>query len=161
MRKRSRPESVDRSSPEYAREVALRLLKRREHSRKELVWKLEGRGLPAGVVAAVSDRLEAEGLLSEARFAEVYIRSRADRGYGPQRLRAELRERGISDPLIEESLAGADIDWLAQADRYYQRRFGDVPPKDWKDEAKRRRAMEQHGYTVDQIRHVIRQQKKD
>jgi len=121
------------------------------------VWKLEGRGLPASVVASVSDRLEAEGLLSEARFTGVYIRSRAERGYGPQRLRAELRERGIEDSLIEASLAAAEIDWQMQAERYYRRRFGDDPPKDWKDEAKRCRSMEQHGYTPDQIRRVIKQ----
>lgn len=160
MRKKSKPEPVDRSTPEYVREVALRLLVRREHSLKELMWKLEGRELPLEVVADVVNRLAEEGLQSDVRFAEIYVRSRADRGYGPRRLRAELRERGVDDTLIEKSLAEAEIDWQEQAHQYYLRRFGDTAPADWPDEAKRCRSLEQHGYTVEQIRETLRRQKQ-
>ena len=157
MRKRSKPEPADRTSPDYVREVALRLLARREHSRKELQWKLVSRELPTEVIEAVLDALAKANLLSDIRFAEVYVRSRAERGYGPHRLRAELRQRGVADALIETSLATTEIDWQEQAAHYYQRRFGKTPPKDWKEAAKRRRSMEQHGYTADQIRSVVRE----
>ncbi|GAB4353967.1 MAG: regulatory protein RecX [Gammaproteobacteria bacterium] len=160
MRKRSKPDAVDRTSPEYVRDIALRLLTRREHSLKELVWKLEGRDLPSDVVADVTRRLADEGLQSDERFAEVYVRSRAERGYGPRRLKAELRQRGVGDELIERSLMEAGIDWREQAVRYYRRRFGDTAPRDWQEEARRCRALEQHGYTAEQIREAMRRQKE-
>jgi len=53
---------------------ALGLLVRREHSRKELVRKLRGRGVePEAAVAAVG-RLAEEGWQDDARFAASLVR---------------------------------------------------------------------------------------
>ncbi len=51
------------------RRAAMNLLARREYARAELIRRLEGRGMPAALVAAVADDLVAENLLSDARFA--------------------------------------------------------------------------------------------
>ena len=53
---------------------------------------------------ATVNALVAEGLLSNARYAESFIHSRFQRGQGPQKIRAELRERGVDDALIEAGL---------------------------------------------------------
>jgi len=55
-------------------------------------------------VQATVNALVAEGLLSNARYAESFIHSRFQRGQGPQKIRAELRERGVDDALIEAGL---------------------------------------------------------
>jgi len=55
------------------RSRAISLLGRREHSRAELLRKLTQRGGQKGVLEAVLDELEAEGLLSEARFVEAFV----------------------------------------------------------------------------------------
>ncbi|RMG31544.1 MAG: regulatory protein RecX [Gammaproteobacteria bacterium] len=132
--------------------AALRLLARREHARAELARKLLARGHAAEAVAAVLDRLEAEGSLSEARFAETYARSRAERGYGPLRIRQELRRHGIDEARIEAALAALEIDWAARARELCRKRFGPEPPRDWKARARRLRYLQNRGFDPDFLR---------
>ena len=73
---------------------ALRCLAQREHSRAELARKLGSLG-EADEVKAELDRLTELGLLSDARFADAYVRAKAAR-FGASRLRLELSRRGVS-----------------------------------------------------------------
>ena len=118
-----RREEQDADDPGQARAAALNLLARREHSRRELEAKLRSRGFEAQVASATAAALDAEGLLSERRFAESYVHSRAERGFGPVRIRAELGERGVADGDIEAALAGID-DWDERLAAVYARKFG-------------------------------------
>ena len=54
--------------------------------------------------------LTARGYLDDEAFARHWVAIRAARGYGPARLRAELRARGIAAPLVAAALAGGDDD---------------------------------------------------
>ncbi len=155
MRKRPKPEADSPPTSEQIRDTALRLLARREHSRRELSWKLEARHLPTDLVTPVLDRLEEERLLSDARFSEVYARSRCERGYGPVRIRAELQERGVAEALIEEALAAAESDWLTRVRELCRRRFGDQAPGTWDERAKRGRYLVQRGFSSEQIRRAL------
>ena len=74
-------------------------LARREHSEQELIRKLNSRGFDEELVEIAVAELMADGLLSDARFAEAFVNSRFQRGSGPQKIRAELRERGIAPSL--------------------------------------------------------------
>jgi regulatory protein len=49
--------------------------------------------------------LIARGYLDDAAFARHWVEARGARGYGPGRLRAELRARGVAPALIEAALA--------------------------------------------------------
>ncbi len=138
------------------REAAIRLLARREHSRRELANKLGARGFDQGVVDWTLDELEAERLLSDERFAEVFVRSRADNGYGPLRIRAELRERGVDDETIDGQLAGIDADWFALAAGVRRKRFGEPVPEAFKERAKQMRFLQYRGFDGEQIRAAMR-----
>lgn len=135
--------------------AALRLLARREHSVLELRHKLTGRNLPVDVVSRILDELVGEGLLSDRRFAEVYARGRYQRGYGPARIQAELRERGIDDSLAYDSLGELSRFWVESARREHHKRFGQVCPEDYRERAKQMRFLQQRGFTGDQIRAVF------
>ena len=63
------------------RVAAMDLLARREHSQRELRTKLERR-FPPEQVDETLQTLAAEGLQSDSRFAEAYVRQRSQRGYG-------------------------------------------------------------------------------
>ncbi len=145
------------TSPPTARirDQALRLLARREHSVCELRAKLARRGQDGGAVDAVLAELVAEGLLSDARFAEAYVRARVDRGYGPLRIRAELAERGVAEPLVQAALAAAEVDWAALAARVRQRRFGAAPPRDWPERARQMRFLQGRGYPQSLVRACV------
>ncbi len=134
-----------------ARQAALDLLARREHSLTELRRKLAARGFEAAEVEDALERLTREGLADEARFCEAFIAARIRKGQGPIRIRAELGERGLDAATIDAALAGAH-DWPALAREVRSRRFGARPPLDFRDRARQSRFLEYRGFTSEQIR---------
>ncbi|MFZ5636713.1 MAG: recombination regulator RecX [Pseudomonadota bacterium] len=134
---------------------ALGLLVRREHSRRELTRKLAARGVATEDAQAAVDRMTAEGWQDDARFAEQLVRSRANNGYGPLRIRAELGTHGLERDAIATAMGAFEDDWTANARDLVRRRFqGGVD-----DPATRRKAADflaRRGFTGDQIRAATR-----
>jgi regulatory protein len=91
-----------------ARLVAADLLSRRAWTRAQLDARLRRRGAPADVAATVVADLAARGYLDDAAFARQWVETRAVRGYGAGRLRAELRARGVEPATIDVALAALD-----------------------------------------------------
>ena len=91
---------------------AMNFLARREHSHRELVFKLSKRfsDFDEQIIEEVS-RLCSEGLQSDHRMASEYVHFRAKRGLGPKKIRAELRLKGISDSVIEQVFSESGVDW--------------------------------------------------
>ena len=125
----------------------MNLLARREHSLRELTRKLVGRFPDERLVAAELRRLADENLQSDARFAESFLRQRAGRGYGPLRIRQEMREKGIPDDDIQQAMITEDFDWTACARQALQRKFGSEPSVDIKEKARRSRFMQYRGFS--------------
>jgi regulatory protein len=135
--------------------VAIDLLARREHSRRELDRKLKARGFPDGVVRQVIDELERTGALANARFTDSFVRSRIAKGQGPQRIRAELAQRGILDTEADEGLAAAEVDWLAAIRAVRAKRFGAELPRDYAERARQARFLQYRGFDSAQIRAAL------
>lgn len=147
-RKPPRPEPA-------AVDVAVRLLTRREHSRQELDWKLRQRGFGIAEIQDSLDDLQQQGLLDDGRFVESFVRWRIGQGQGPERIRLDLMQRGISESQAREGLADADVDWLTQAEQVHARRFGQDVPADSRERARQMRFLQYRGFTTDMIRHVM------
>ena len=135
--------------------AALELLARREHSRRELTRKLAARGFPDDVVPAVLDALERTGALADARFSDSFVRSRIGKGQGPQRIRAELAQRGITDDEADGVLRAADVDWLAAIRAVRAKRFGPELPRDYVERARQARFLQYRGFDSAQIRAAL------
>lgn len=133
------------------------MLGRREHTALELRHKLSRRGFIAEQIEAVLQGLIEEGLLNEARYAEVYTHTRVDKGYGPLRIRRELQERGVPEAIISANLAGLDDLWMTHLSRLYRKRFGKTPPKEMAERARQMRFLRHRGYTLEQINDLFRQ----
>ena len=103
---------------------ALALLVRREHSRKELTRKLAERGIESEAASMVVDRLTGDGWQSDARFAEMLVRTRVANSQGPVRIRAELGTHGLDSDAIEAAMATFDGNWRQIAQDLARRRFG-------------------------------------
>lgn len=130
------------------RQSALDLLARREHSYAEMLRKLRQRGASVDLAEIELDRLQEEGLLSDARFCEAYVHARSQRGYGPVRLREELRQRGVADLLIDQQLHSAERDWAALARTAFAKRFPEGPAADMKERARQQRFMQYRGFSA-------------
>jgi regulatory protein len=157
MSNRSNPRvetEIDQYQQAYA--TALRLLARREHSVQELFHKLKGRQYAAPIAEQVIEVLLEEGAISDRRFTEIYVLGRFELGFGPLRIRAELRERGIGDTLADAALAEYCSEWGAQARRIRRKRFGLLQQSDFNERVRQMRFLEQRGFGGDQIREAMR-----
>jgi len=154
--RRSKPEPAGGIADAPAcRRTALELLARREHSRRELTRKLGTRGFPAEVVGPVLDELEQSGALADARFTDVFVRSRLAKGQGPQRIRSELAERGIGDATADAVLRGSEVDWLETIRAVRRKRFGPELPHEYAERAKQARFLQYRGFDSAQIRAAL------
>ena len=136
-------------NPKDIRLQAMNLLARREHLRAELASKLRRRfGEEAGpLIDAALAQLEKEGLLSDWRCVESYIRHRAESGRGPLRIREELRRKGAAPELVDDLLGACGADWLALARRVHSTKYGPETPADFPEKARQMRFLAYRGFT--------------
>ncbi|MGZ0080601.1 regulatory protein RecX [Methylomonas sp. YC3] len=134
--------------------ICLRLLARREHSRRELLDKLALRGFDRDEVEPVIDQIAEQNWQNDARYAECYVRQRIQNGYGPMRIRYELQQRGIND---------ADLDAQAEEQGGWQNVLLDVYSRKYDDEKsltqnewlKRSRFLQQRGFSGEMIKRLF------
>jgi regulatory protein len=143
--RRSKRDAAAADAPSCKR-LALELLARREHTRRELTRKLAARAFPNDVITSVLDELERSGALAEARFMDTFVRSRIAKGQGPHRIRAELAQRGIDDAAADEVVRSADVDWLETIRAVRAKRFGSEPPCDYAERARQARFLQYRGF---------------
>ena len=143
--------------PARVRKSAMDLLARREHSERELIRKLATRGFDTDLIETTIAGLVADNLLSNTRFAESFVYSRFRKGSGPQKIHAELRERGIDDGLILDSIAEYELQWQELVRQVREKKFGASQPQDYKERARQARFLQQRGFTTDQISQVFKE----
>jgi regulatory protein len=116
--------------------------------------KLLSKGYLLQAVNTALARLQEEGLLSDARFCEMFVRARVARGYGPQRIQAELRERGIDEAEQTTALAPYAELWLKQLHTVWRKRFAKIP-QDPDEFARQARFLYTRGFTSEQIKVIL------
>lgn len=131
------------------------MLARREHSERELSRKLASCGYDEAVIGETVDGLVADGLLSNDRFVESFIHSRYQRGQGPLKIRAELRERGIDDAMIDNCLESYADRWRELASQVREKKFGASLPGDFRERSRQMRFLQQRGFGSAQIQNLF------
>jgi regulatory protein len=143
------------SDPKEARKKAMDYLARREHGRSELLEKVTRFGFDADVADDAVAQLVDDGLQSDVRFAEAFVRSRINQGKGPAKIRADLREKGVNDGVTEDGIRQADQDWYALAVEVRLKKFGAERPADFKEKARQMRFLQSRGFEQDQIQAAV------
>ena len=96
-----------------ARVTAANMIGSRALSKKELTRRLGQKGNEAADAQAAADWLEDIGAVNDAGYAASLVRHYGSRGYGPARVREELRRRGVDralwDAALEEMPASDEI----------------------------------------------------
>jgi len=135
---------------------ALNILARREHSRAELARKLANYG-EADEVEALLDQLEQENLLSNSRYVEMLAHARAGR-HGSLRLKADLRDKGVSENEMAEAIESARMQDLDAARAVWQKKFGEMASEVANSAAERARQyrfLASRGFPSEVIRRVL------
>ncbi|MGA0073379.1 MAG: regulatory protein RecX [Steroidobacteraceae bacterium] len=148
-------EPLDPADPVGARLLALRLLNRRDYAARELIERLLERGVAGEVAESVVERLVAERLVDDSRFAGHFVDWQAGRGQGPVRIAMELRERGVAGEVIEAAVASRDGRWREACRQLRRRRFGEAAPEDYKERARQARFLQYRGFSADQVRAAL------
>lgn len=166
--------------PADVRVAAMNLLARREHSLSELQTKLSRRFDASDLVASVLQGLQREKLQSDERYAQSLLLQRLRRGYGPARIRQDMRERGLDEAAIAAAHAAVEPDWFAAAEDVFARKFGaaagaesvsdalereesdrdpvarrEAQQAAFKEKAKRMRFMQYRGFASEHFRHLL------
>lgn len=138
------------------RNMAMKLLAQREHSRYELQSKLRVRKYDDEIIEQVLHELIQDNLQSDTRFAQSYTQMKIRHGFGPVRIRQELRDRGIDNELIEQCLA-IDLDeWVCAVNEVRCKKFGVDLPQDFVGRARQMRFLQYRGFTTEQIKQGIK-----
>jgi regulatory protein len=136
------------------RERALKLLARREHSRKELGRKLSEHTDDPQEVERALDECEARGWLSEKRVVEQLVHNRRSR-FGIRRIERDLEAKGISGEAAAAALTQLKEGEVEAARSVWRRKFGGRPPRTPAERARQARFLQGRGFELDVIFKVI------
>jgi regulatory protein len=148
-------------SQRTAYDRGLSMLARREHSRRELRARLEQGGYEEAEAGEAIERLGDQNYQNDERFAEMLLRARVAHGYGPARIRAELRSHGLAAATVDALIASAEVDWNALALTQLRKKFGDSPATDHAERGKRAQFLSRRGFTADMIKMAARAEIED
>ena len=150
--------------PSDVRRAAMDLLARREHSRYEIAVKLARRfGDNPKLFEQEVGKLTDEGLQSDRRLAEAFIRARTNKGRGPVKIKMELRAKQVGDEIISSAFEECGVDFSALARSVAVKKFGgelgnaadmeslNMESVDIKTKARISRFMQQRGFSYDHI----------
>lgn len=135
-------------------DYAISLLARREYSASELRDRCARRTRDMALIEQVINVLKEEGLQSDERFTELFVRSRIARRHGVRRIVSELKLKGIGDTQARATLQSEATDWYALACEALAARFPSSN-SDRKERARRQRFLAGRGFDGDQIFYAL------
>ncbi len=136
------------------RERALAMLARREHTRAEMVRKLSPHSESPEQIDQLLDALAARGWLSEARFAESRANTLA-RKFGSRKIEHDLRSRGVSAEVVEQTVDRALDQELENCRAAWQKKFG-VLPQNAAERGRQMRFLAGRGFSSDAVRRILK-----
>ena len=140
------------TDPAKTRKKAMDLLARREHSRLELYQKLKQRQFEPDVINSELNKLLDEGLQSDERFAEAFLRSRIDKGKGPNIILSELSQRGIDELIASNVISNiTDEEWNDLAYEAMNKKLRNEAELDYDKQLKLMKFLSNRGFTRSQI----------
>lgn len=140
---------------DFAKEKAIELLSRREHSRRELFYKLKQRGYAEQEIDLAIDELIQKDWQSDFRFAESFIRARQLKGQGSVKISYELKEKGVADDLIAQLINEQDDVWMQLIARARNKRYGEAMPLTLEEKLKQKKFLVSRGFSFDQINQLF------
>ena len=140
------------------RQRALEYLGKREYSYAELGQKLKTyleEGEDFDVITQILEDFKTRGWLSDARFTEQIVHARSHK-FGSAKIANELREKGVSQDLIETAIEQVKGNELDNAKEIWRKKFKAIPAS--RDEwARQARFLQSRGFGFDVIKKVLNQ----
>ena len=145
---------------QVARAIVLRLLTGAPRSRAQLAAALAKKDVPEGVATALLDRFTEVGLIDDAAYADMLVRSRhTERGLSRRALAVELHRRGVDATTAAVALEQVgDDDEVAAARRLVERRLASTRGLDAQTRTRRTlAALGRRGYPPGLVARLVRE----
>jgi regulatory protein len=139
-----------------ARNKAMDLLARREHSAHELRQKLKQRDFDHEEIERSLEVLQQDNLQSDTQFTESYINNRINAGLGPVKIIHELRQKGVASDLIDEQMSALSADWNTLLEQQRIKKYGDKIPNDYSQKMKQARFLQNRGFSPESVMRLFR-----
>ena len=133
----------------------LDLVSRREHSQYELIQKLNKRfpeTMP--IIEEVVKKLAVNNILNDERFAEMYLNSRARKGFGPKKIEMELNFKKVDSSFIAIAIAEYES-WTENAQNELLKKFKGVKPTDYNSKMKQKQFLFNRGFSSQIIERIL------
>lgn len=144
---------------EQACKIAMALLSRRDHCQSELLQKMKLRGFSEDLAQIAVEYCQKHGWLNEANYARVYVRQRAQKGYGARRIYQELQQRVLDEDDISLAFSEFDQehewDWFESARHAREKRFGLTRAAEYKEKQKQKAWLYRRGFCSDEIEYAL------
>lgn len=141
-----------------AKARALRILGKRNMSRREITERLVQKGETEETAEETADWLTHIGAVNDEEYAALIARHYVSRGYGKMRIQDELYRRGINRELWDEAFAGLPETDDKAYDLLVSKLGGEAP-----DKAALKRATDmlyRRGFTWDEIKSALERYKE-
>jgi regulatory protein len=143
-------------TPRSIRVVAMDLLSRREHSVFELSRKLKQREFENNEIDAAIVVLQQDNLQSDSRFVESVVNYRISAGFGPIKIRHELRQKGVDESLVDNYFSSLEVDWNSSMIAQRVKKFGNQIPAEYKEKMKQARFLQNRGFSPESVMRLFR-----
>ena len=134
---------------------ALDLVSRREHSRHELMQKLNKRfpeTMP--IIEEALDKLVLNNILDDERFVEMYLNARARKGFGPKKIEMELYSKKVDSMFVTNAIEAYD-GWMENAENELRKKFKGIKPTDYKSKMKQKQFLFNRGFSTQIIEQIL------
>lgn len=111
------------------------------------------------VITAILEDFKTRGWLSDARFTEQIVHARQAK-FGVSKIAHELRQKGVSQALIESAIEQVKGNELDNAKEIWQKKFK-LAPSNRDEWAKQARFLQSRGFGFDTIKKVLNLQIDD
>ncbi len=138
-----------------ARDKALKLLGLRARSRKEIEDKLKT-DYSQFVIDRVVSLLEKYDYINDENFAKIFSKEKFKlKGWSKKRIAFELRNKGISNEIIEKTLNECDFDTSSVINKLLEKRLKGKKDIDYKEKQKQFNYLLSKGYDFDEVKEAI------
>ena len=106
------------------------------------------------IIEEALDKLALNNILNDERFAEMYLNSRARKGFGPKKIEMELNAKRVESYLINDAIEAYE-GWLENALQELKKKFKGIEPTDYQSKMKQKQFLFNRGFTTQIIERVL------
>lgn len=135
-----------------ARDAAVRFLGFKARTKKEVENKLKEKDFPEDIIFKVIELMQKYGYIDDYSYAGSFLRDKFNlKGFGTNRIKYELKMKGVSDDIIQQVIEENDIDEAGRAACLVRKKYMKLDNLDFKEKRKIHSFLTRKGFSFSVI----------